>query len=125
MDVEYFNDGDRITAKVNDEEIGYIGFEIDEIPYGPYTQEQYRLVDIEVDSEHQRKGIGTALVEEAVKSFGDFSFPTPGPLNESFLKLGVQSDQYYTPEGNALIEKCIALGILNDPSDFENEEDEE
>lgn len=62
------------------------------------------LDNIFVDEAWQRRGIGTNLIREAV-------------LMEPSLKIPINADShqefYLTPDGDALIQHCLRLGIIN------------
>ena len=99
-----------IVAYHGANEVGRIEFEDVEIDdWQSFT----RLIGVDVIAAYQEAGIGVELVRRAVIEHGHFDRP---PLHASG---GLDRDarDFYTPEGAALIRRCIALGILAEDSD--------
>ncbi|MCS3528630.1 GNAT family N-acetyltransferase [Acinetobacter johnsonii] len=108
-----------VEAFHDDKQIGSIEF--DEIETD-YYHSYIRLSGMNVDSAYQKAGIGTEMMKLAAEIYGkDFSKPC-------FTAVGgsqAESHTYYTPEGAALIRRCIALDILLDTQDAYNDEYDE
>ena len=64
-----------------------------------------------VDPSFQRAGIGTQMMRVAAELYGKrFSKPSLNAVGGNHAS----SDSYYTPDGAALIKRCLREGILED-----------
>lgn len=104
-DVSAYHDGRQIGSIEFDEHNGFP-----------------RLFAMNVDAAYQKAGIGTEMMKCAAEIHGT-RFGKPSELAVGGLH--ANSDSYYTPEGLALVRRCIREGILEDtePSDHEDYDD--
>ncbi|MFK7907353.1 MAG: GNAT family N-acetyltransferase [Chitinophagales bacterium] len=126
--VEFQEEGKRgvIVAEVNGEFAGYLTIKW-ESEYLPFKEKKIpEVVDFNVLMKFQRKGIGTALMNEAERRIGKVS-------NYSGIGFGVYKDygaaqilyvnRHYVPDGNGLVKnfKTLEYGeevIVNDDLAF-------
>lgn len=102
-DIEAFHEG---------RQIGRIEFDSDE--FGP------RLYGMNINLDYRQAGIGTEMMRAAAELHGKRF------RKASLLAVGghhVPSEDYFTQEGAALIQRCIRLGILEDTESPERDDD--
>ena len=80
-----------------------------------------KIVDMRVDKEYQKSGIGVEMMRTAVEIHGDFSRAPLSAVGGS----RIAAEEYYTDEGAALIWRCIALGILEPDQEEHQDNDNE
>lgn len=112
------DDVDRIEAKdATGKCIGYFEF-IEEDQISPYTPPHLKLIDMHVDNDHQRKGIGTALMKHAVEKYGSFILPS-----RYFGSSDLRPEIYLTEDaGIPFIDYCFDKGILPKDKFFDERE---
>lgn len=105
-----------VIAHVQGKEVGHVQFDFDEFSSQPY------LFHMFVDSSYGRAGIGTEMIRLAAevhgRQFGRPSFFAQGGSGKS-------SSEYFTQDGAALIQHCVALDIIDDITDFEESPDDD
>lgn len=67
--------------------------------------DEYQLAHMNVSDSLKRKGIGKALIREAISLFGTFELPSTNH----------RDTYYYIENGLAFIHSCFNCGLLNEP----------